>query len=84
MEAHIKIAPRHYERLRSQIPNDSPAYQAIDKATRIDHSIGGVLFEGYDIPCNEEQARSILETARVCCPEIISDIEEAIKLAQPR
>jgi hypothetical protein len=84
MEIFIKVAPRHYEQLRSQIPSESPAHEAIDRATRIDYSLEGVLFEGYNIPCNEEQAQIILETARQCCPEITSDIEHAIRLARPR
>jgi hypothetical protein len=83
MQIFIKIAPREYNRLRAQIPTESAAHEAIEKATRIDHSLEGVLFAGYTIPCNEEQARIILEIARQCCPEIISDIEEAITLAEP-
>ena len=57
MNKFIKVAPRYYERLRSQIPVESPAREAIDKATRIDHAVEGVLFEGYNIPCDEDQAR---------------------------
>jgi hypothetical protein len=84
MEVFIKVAPRHYEQLRSQIHIESPAHEAIDRATRIDYSLEGVLFEGYNIPCNEEQAQIMLETARQCCPEIASDIEYAIRLARSR
>ncbi|TMA12854.1 MAG: hypothetical protein E6J89_03425 [Deltaproteobacteria bacterium] len=82
MELFIKVAPRHYDRLRGRIRSDSPAYQAIDKATRIDHSLEGVLFKGYNILCDEEQARIILEIAKQCCPEIIADIQEAVRLAR--
>jgi hypothetical protein len=78
MEIFIKVAARPYERLRNQIPNQSPAHEAINKATRIDYSVDGVLFEGYTIPCNEGQAEIILETAKQCCPEIVSDIRKAI------
>ena len=56
MDIFIKVARRYYERLRSQIPTESPAREAIDKATRIDHAVEGVLFEGYNIPCDEDQA----------------------------
>jgi hypothetical protein len=79
MDIFIKVAPRYYERLRSQIPADSPAREAIDKATRIDHAVEGVLFEGYNIPCDEHQARIIFETAKQYCPEIVRDIEKALK-----
>jgi hypothetical protein len=82
MNIFIKVAPRYYKRLRGQIPNQSPAREAIDKATRIDHAVEGVLFEGYNIPCDENQARIILETAKQSCPEIVRDIEEVLRLAR--
>jgi hypothetical protein len=84
MDLFIKVAPRHYEQLRSQISSESPAREAIDRATRIDYSLEGVLFEGYNIPCNEEQAQIILETAQQCCSEIATDIEQAIRGARRR
>ena len=82
MDIFIKVAPRDYERLRSRVPQNSPAHVAIERATRIDHAIEGVLFEGYTIPCDEDQARIILETAKQHCPEIVRDIEGAIRLAR--
>jgi hypothetical protein len=82
MEIIIKVAPRDYNRLRSQVPASSVARDAINKATPIDHSLDGVQFAGYTIPCNEEQARIVLETAKQCCPDIVPNIEEAIKLAR--
>jgi hypothetical protein len=78
----IKIALWVYKRLRSDIPTESAAREVIEHASRIDHSIEGVLFAGYAIRCNEEQARVILETAKQCCPEVVRNIEEAITLAQ--
>jgi len=82
MDIFIKVAPRQYGRLRSQIPTGSPAREAIDKATRIDHTVEGVLFEGYNIPCDEDQAHILLETAKRYCPEIVRDIEEALRLVR--
>jgi hypothetical protein len=82
MEMFIKIAPRAYNLLRSHIPAESAAHQAIEKASRIDHSVEGVLFAGYSVPCNDEQARILLEIAKQFCPEIIPDIETAIALAR--
>jgi hypothetical protein len=83
MEIFIKIPPRAYDRLRSHVPADSPAHEAIEKASRIDYSVEGVLFAGYFIPCNEEQAQIILEIAKQYCPEIVPDIEKTITLARP-
>jgi hypothetical protein len=83
MDIFIKLAPRDYDRLRRQVPSSSIAHKALAMATPIDHALEGVQFAGYSIPCNEDQARSILEIARLCCPGIIRDIEDAIKLARP-
>jgi hypothetical protein len=82
MQIFIKIATRDYIRLRSHIPLRSAAGEAIEMATRIEHSLDGLLFAGYSIPCNAEQARTILETARRWCPESIGKIEQAIARAQ--
>ena len=82
MKIFIKVAPRDYSRLRGYIPNESAAYEAIEKATRLDYSLDGVLFAGYSIPCDGEQARIILEIAKRCCPEIISEIEQAMSRAE--
>jgi hypothetical protein len=78
METFLKIPPRAYIRLRSHIPTDSPAHEAIEKASRIDHAVEGVVFAGYSIPCNEPQLRIIFEIAKQCCPEIIPDVEKAL------
>ena len=68
MDIFIKVAPRYYERLRSQIPSHSSAREAIDKATRIDHAVEGVLFEGYNIPCDEDQARILSRNSQAILP----------------
>ena len=82
MEIFIKLSSREYERLRSRIPDRSPARAPIKRATRIDYSLEGVLFEGYTLPCNEHDARIFLEIARECCPEIVPKIQEAMRLAE--
>jgi hypothetical protein len=78
MEIFIKLSSQDYERLRRLIPAASSAREALNKATRIEHALEGVEFEGYNMPCNEEQARAILEVAKRCCPDIVRDIENAI------
>jgi hypothetical protein len=81
MEIFIKLASRHYEQLRSGVPSGTSAAEAVERATRIDHSLDGVLFEGYSIPCDERAAHSLLEIARQCCPDAVAKIHEAIQLA---
>ena len=82
MKIFIKLASRDYEKLRSRIPRGAPAHEAIQRATRIDYSLDGVLFEGYNIPCDERDARMLLEIARQCCPEIVSEIQKAMRFAE--
>jgi hypothetical protein len=81
VEISIKLSQADYETIRDGTPHGSIVHQAIDRATRIEHALGGVLFEGYDIPCDETQARAILDAARRCCPHAIRDIEKAIAFA---
>jgi len=82
VEIFIKLAPRYYDQLRKRISSDSPVFECIECATRIDHSVDGVLFEGYSIACDENQARIILEIAQQCCPDATTSIEQAIRLAR--
>jgi hypothetical protein len=83
MQIIIKIASRPYQQLRDAIPADSIAREAIEKASRIDHSLEGVLFAGYTITCNHDQAQIIRQLATRCCPEIIPTVEQALTLARP-
>jgi hypothetical protein len=84
MEIFIKLAPKHYEELRGRIPAAAPAHQFLTKATRIDYSIEGVRFEGYSVPCDVNQTSILLEATERCCPEILPEIRQAIRLAQHR
>ena len=83
MEIAIKLATRDFERLRAGATANSPVLKTIEKAVPIDHAVEGVLFRGYEIPCNEVQAQGIIELAKRCCPEIIPDIEKALRAARP-
>ena len=82
MEISIKVGSRDYEQLRNYVPNGSSAREAVERATRIDYSVGGVLFEGYTILCDEDAARGLQETAAHYCPEIVPKIQEAVRLAR--
>jgi len=82
MKAFIKLSSREYEKLRRGIPDGSRAHETIQRATRIDYSLEGVLFEGYTIPCDDDDARVLLEIAREGCPEIVPKIQEAMRLAK--
>ena len=82
MEIFLKVPPRAFDRLRSHIAADSPAHEAIEKASRIDYAVEGVVFAGYSIPCSEQQLRIIFEVAKECCPEIIPDVKKVLTHAR--
>lgn len=82
MEIFIKLSPSAFNRLRRHIDADSTAHESIERATRIEYTVEGVLFAGYSIPCDDEQARIILETAKQHFPEILPDIEKAVARAR--
>jgi hypothetical protein len=82
VEVSIKLSQSDYESLRDGTPHGSVAHEVIDKASRIEHALGGVLFEGYSISCDEAQAHAILDAARRCCPRAVRDIEKAIAFAR--
>ena len=84
MEISIKIGSREFDELRTHVPDGSSAREAVERATRIDYSVGGVLFEGYTILCDEDGARGLQETAAHYCPEIVPKIQEAVRLARSR
>lgn len=82
MEIFIKVSLKDYESLARELPSDSPAHKAIARATPLGGSVGGVEFEGYTIPCDEEQAHILLETAKRCCPHAVFEIQKAIAYAK--
>ncbi|HEX5608290.1 MAG TPA: hypothetical protein VFY96_17320 [Candidatus Binatia bacterium] len=82
MEISLKVGSREYDQLRTHVPDGSTAREAVERATRIDYSVGGVLFEGYTIVCDEDAARGLQETAAHYCPEIVAKIQEAVRLAR--
>ena len=82
MEIFVKLASAEFEKLRGGTPRDSNASVVIERATRIEHAVEGVLFEGYTVACDETEAESLLKIARQCCPETVPKIEEAIRIAE--
>lgn len=82
MDLFIELAPKHYEQLRSRIPGPSAAHRFLSRATRIDYSIEGIVFEGYSFPCKVDQTGILLEACERYCPENLPDIQQAIRLAR--
>lgn len=82
MEISFKLNPKDYQRLRRQMPAKSPAREAMDKASRIEHALEGIQFEGYAFTCSEKQAEIILGIAKQCCPDVVPEIKNAVMLAR--
>ena len=82
MDVVIKLMPETYQQLRRHVPAHSPAHDSIEKATRIDHAVEGVLFAGYSIVCSEAQAGLLLEIAREHCAAAVFVIEKALAAAR--
>jgi hypothetical protein len=82
VEISLKVGSREYDQLRTHVPNGSTAREAVERATRIDYSVGGVLFEGYTIVCDEDAARGLQEIAAHYCPEVVAKIQKAVGLAR--
>src|SRR6267142_6297276 len=78
MNIFIKVAPRYYERLRGQIPNQSPAREAIDKATRIDHAVEGVLFEGSTFPVTKTKRASFSKQPSNPAPRLSATLRKSL------
>ena len=76
MNKFIKVAPRYYERLRSQIPVESPAREAIDKATRIDHAVEGVLFEATIFPATRTKRASFSKQPSNIVPKLSATLRK--------
>lgn len=81
MEVIIKLSPPTYQRLRAQVRAGSPAYEPVEKAAPIEHSVEGVIFAGYSIACDDNQARALLDIAMRDCPEAAPEIEKALRFA---
>jgi hypothetical protein len=84
MEIFMKLVSQDYEQLRRYVSTQSPAREAIDKATRIEHQLEGIQFKGYDVACDSKQALILLEIAKQCCPDVVQRIENAILVARSR
>ena len=82
MDIFIKVARRYYERLRSQIPTESPAREAIDKATRIDHAVEGYCLKVTIFPVTRTRRASFSKQRDNIAPRLSRDIEEALRLAR--
>jgi hypothetical protein len=75
MNTFIKVAPRYYERLRNQIPAESPAREAIDRRRELNMPSRACCLKA-NIPCDEDQARIPLETASNIAPRLSATLRK--------
>mgnify|MGYP003694420803 CR=1 FL=1 len=78
MNIFIKVAPRYYERLRGQIPNQSPAREAIDKATRIDHAVEGCCLKATTFPVTKTKRASFSKQPSNPAPRLSATLRKSL------
>lgn len=83
MDIVVKLSKSNYRQLRGHVLPGSAAYEPMEKATAFEHSVEGVIFAGYSIACDDEQARALLDAARRHCPDAVSEIEKSMTAAAP-
>jgi hypothetical protein len=73
----IHLNAEAYGCLLNHIPESSAAHLALENAERI---AGAILPAIFIVPCEEDQLRILLKTARQHCPWAASGIENQITL----
>jgi hypothetical protein len=78
----IDISPEHYDRLLSELTEESRIYVILKNGVVIHQFERGAEFRTVEILCEKFHARMILAIAEMFCPEAVAEIEEAIRLSR--
>jgi hypothetical protein len=78
----IDISPEHYDRLLSELTEESTMYAILKNGLVIHHFKAGNEFRTVEILCEKFHARMILAAAEIYCPEAAAEIQEAIRLSR--
>jgi NAD-specific glutamate dehydrogenase len=78
----IDISPEYYDRLLSELTEESRIYAILKNGVVIHQFERGTQFRTVEILCEKYHARMILTIAEVFCPEAAAEIEEAIRLSR--
>ncbi len=83
MSVTIKLSPELHDSLLSQISPGLSTYRALEHAKLIRSYIDRSPLE-YDVECNEDVARALLDFAAKYCPEAVREIDFALRLARSK
>ena len=83
MSVTIKLSPELRDTLLSQISPALTTHRALENAQPIRSYRDRLLLE-YDVECNEDVARSLLDFATKHCPEAVREIDFALRLARSK
>jgi hypothetical protein len=83
MDVTIKLSPDLHDFLLSQIPSGLITYRALENAKLIRSYIDRSPLE-YEVECDEDVAQVLLHFAAKNCPEAVSEIDFALRLAQSK
>jgi hypothetical protein len=78
----IDISPAHYDRLLSELTEESRIYAILKNGVVIHQFEAGYESRTVEILCEKFHARMILAIAEMVCPEAVAEIEEAIRLSR--
>ena len=82
MKTVIQLSLEHHERLLKYASEASPGYAILKNGVKVPHTKKGARSDVVVILCEEDQARSILESAKHFCPEAVPQIEKWTRLAR--
>jgi hypothetical protein len=68
----IEMSPEHHHSLLKRASEASPVYFRLKNAVKTESN--SIL-----VPCNEDEAKMLLQVAKHFCPDAVSAIEAAIK-----
>lgn len=82
MKILIDVSPEHYDRLLSELSEESRIYAILKNGVVIHQFEAGYESRTVEILCDKFHARMILTIAEIVCPEAVAEIEEAIRLSR--
>jgi hypothetical protein len=81
MEVRIQLPLEVHDSLLSQLPQGLAVHRAVSTA-RVIRSFIDKLPLGYEVDCDEDVAQTLLSFARRHCPEAVTEIDFALRLAR--
>jgi hypothetical protein len=82
MKILVDISPEHYDRILSEVDEESRIYAVLKNGLVLHRFEAGNDVRTIEILCDKFHARMILAAAEMYCPEAVAEIEESIRLSR--